>query len=223
MRKLLLRFRDDVSGFTLIESTFFILILLFLMVTGIEWLRYNRLELHVKLGAEGFADLLGQRQNPLRDLNWSEDASALAWLMPEVPAEAGQDWREKLGVQASYARFVQDDPNCQTDCVSTSARMVWTWDGGTSGSRALLADAAFLRECDTRLVPGNGTSGTTLPGGFFKGKDVLIVTLVAYFRPRILGSLIKQKLLVMQTYVPTPTDRLQIDPFGLANEVVACP
>lgn len=223
MRDLLLRFRDDESGLTLVESVFIMLILLSLMVTGMEVLRYYRLVRHMKTGAESFADLMGQRRAPLRDLNWSEDSAALVWLVTEVRIEAGEDWRQKFGVQATYARFIPLDPSCQTDCVSTSARILWTWDGGTAGSRSLLNDARYLRNCALTLVPSNEIPAAFLPSDLFKGKDVLIVTLAYRFRPRVLSSLFTEKLLVSQTYVPTPTDRLVIDPLGISNEVIACP
>ena len=62
MRALLARFRADMSGLTLIESTFIMLILISLMVTGTEVQRYFRLARHMTAGGESLADLMGQRR-----------------------------------------------------------------------------------------------------------------------------------------------------------------
>ena len=224
MRALLARFRADMSGLTLIESTFIMLILISLMVTGTEVQRYFRLARHMTAGGESLADLMGQRRAPMRDLNWSEDASSLVWFVPEVNSGSSTDWRQNIGVQATYVRFVPIDPSCKSKCPADRARIMWTWDGGVTGSRNLLATTAFLRECGGVLVPGgDGAARDTLPGALFTGQDLLIVTLVYRFQPRVLNSLFTAKTLLTQAYLAVPTDRLTIDPLGIANEVMPCP
>ena len=224
MRNALSRFRADESGLTLIESTFIMLILISLMVTGTEVQRYFRLARHLKAAGESLADMMGQRRAPMRDLNWSEDAASLIWFVPETRSDPKADWRETIGLQATYVRFVPIDPACQANCVADRARILWTWDGGVAGSRNLLTDAGILRACGAALVPGGDVAARdTLPAALFTGQDLLVVTLVYRFQPRVLTSLFTAKTLLTQTYVGTPADRLAIDPLGLANEATPCP
>ncbi len=224
MRALFARFRADASGLTLIESTFIMLLLIALMVTGTEVQRYFRLARHMTAGGESLADLMGQRRAPMRDLNWSEDTSSLVWFVPEVQAGAGAEWRQNIGVQTTYVRFVPIDPNCTSNCFADRARILWTWDGGAAGSRRLLTAASFLRECGGVLLPGgDGAARDTLPVALFTGQDLLIVTLVYRFQPRVLNSLFTAKTLLTQAYLAVPADRLTIDPSGIANEVTPCP
>lgn len=224
MRKSLARFRADQSGLTLIESTFIMLILISLMVTGTEVQRYFRLARHLKAAGESLADLMGQRHIPLRDLNWSEDASSLVWFVPETRSGTNGDWRETIGVQTTYVHFVPVDPACKANCLADRAQVVWTWDGGVAGSRSLLTAAGFFRACGTTLLPGgDAPARDTLPPRLFTGQDLLIVTLVYRFQPRVLTSLFTAKTLLTQAYVGVPTGRLAIDPLGLTNEVTPCP
>jgi Flp pilus assembly pilin Flp len=217
------RFRADERGFTLVESTFIMIILLLVMVNGSELQRYSIFARHLGQAAEGLAAVMGQRADALRDANWSDDARALYWLFPEAPALGGMQWRSLLGVQTSVVRFEPTDPECVGDCTYARARVVWTWDGGTAGSRALLQSNGLLRACGV-VTPGSETPAPqSLPARLFKGGTLLAVTLAYDYKPAYPASVVGQRSLVREAYFVPPFGDLPINPFGLANEVSPCP
>lgn len=221
MRAALKRFRADESGLTLVESTLIMLVLIYAMVNVTEFDRYSRFARHLTASAEGLATIMGERASPMQGRNWSDDAAALFWLFPEAPILNGADWRKALGVQASLVRFTPSDPSCVTDCVSTSAQVLWTWDGGTAESRALLSAHEVLRVCGLLAPGGEAPSRTTLPNHLFRAGVMIVVTLIYEYQPFSSTSVIGQRTLVREAYaVPRAGDQ-QIA--STSNEALSCP
>ena len=221
MRAALRRFRDDESGLTLVESTLIMLVLIYAMVNLVEFDRYSRFARHLTAATESLATLMSERASPMHDRDWSDDAAALFWLFPEAPLLSGANWRKTLGVQASLVRFVPSDPSCVADCASTSAQVLWTWDGGTVESRALLAANQVLRVCGP-LTPGGETPASkTLPSRLFRAGVMFVVTLAYEYQPFSSTAAIGQRPLVREAYaVPRAGDQ-RIE--SASNEALSCP
>ncbi len=216
------RFRHDDRGLTLIETSFYMFFLALMMVNGTEIDRYARFVRHLGFAAEGIGVLMSQHNAPMGNADWSGDTSALVWLYPEVVALSGQQWRDALGVQTTLVRFVPSDPACTENCTYTRAQVLWTWSGGTEGSRALLDAKGVLRTCGL-LEQGTETpAAQSLPANLFQNGQLLVVTLVYAYKPYFKTSFIGERRIVREAYV-VPTGDLDIDPFGMANEVVPCP
>lgn len=221
MRAAMRRFRDDESGLTLVESTLIMLVLIYAMVNLTEFDRYSRFARHLTAATESLAVIMGERAIPLHDRDWSDDAAALFWLFPEAPLLSGAQWRKTLGVQAALVRFVPSDPSCVTDCESTSAQVLWTWDGGTVESRALLAANQVLRVCGTLAPGGEAPTSHTLPSRLFRAGVMIVVTLAYNYQPFSSTSAIGQTALVREAYaVPRAGDQ-RIE--SASNEALSCP
>lgn len=218
----LMRFREDDSGLTLVESTFLMLFLLLVMVNGTELDRYARFARHLGLAAEGIGILMAQRDTPMRGADWSGDTSALVWLYPEVAALSGMQWRSALGVQTTLVSFEPSDPACTENCTFSSARVMWTWSGGTAGSRALLEAQGVLRSCGLLVPGGEIPAAQSLPANLFQSGKLLVVTLVYGYNPYFSTSFVGERRIVREAYV-APTGDLAIDPLGIANEATPCP
>jgi Flp pilus assembly pilin Flp len=217
------RFGQDESGLTLIESTFIMTILLLVMVNGVELDRYARFARHLEAAAESLAVITGSRTQALRDQDWSDDASALRWFFSEAASLSGAQWREALAVQATFVRFEGSDPACTADCAASSARVIWTWSGGTAGSRAMLLQKGLLRLCGS-LIPGsNVPAAQTLPASLFRVGPLLVVTLAYDYDSFFPASVVGHRSLVREAYMAPAAGDLPVDPFGAANEVVPCP
>ena len=216
-------FRENDSGLTLVESTFIMFILLLVMVNGTELDRYARFARHLEFAAQGLAVLTGQRVAPMRDADWSSDAAFLFWLYPEAAASDAAQWRNVLGVQTTLVRFEPSDPACADNCTFSAARVLWTWSGGTAGSRALLEARGVLRTCGMLLAGSDTPAAQTLPANLFRGGKLLVVTLVHDYTPYFPLSFVGARPLVREAYLVPASGDLPVDPFGGANEVTPCP
>jgi len=217
------RFAQDERGLTLIESTFIMTILLLVMVNGTELDRYARFARHLEAAAESLGVIMGARTKALRDQDWSNDAGALRWLFSEVVTLSGPQWREVLAVQATFVRFEGADPACTSDCAASSARVVWTWSGGTAGSRAMLLQKGLLRNCGVLAPGGQVPAAQTLPSSLFRVGPLLVITLAYDYESFFPASVVGQRSLVREAYLAPVAGDLPVDPFGMANEVVPCP
>lgn len=220
MRATWKRFRADESGLTLVESTLIMLVLIYAMVNLTEFDRYSRFARHLTASAGSLAAIMGERASPMSGRDWSDDAAALFWLFPEAPLLSGADWRKTLGVQASLVRFLPSDPSCVTDCASNSAQVLWTWDGGTVESRALLSANQVLRMCGA-LTPGGETpASATLPSRLFRTGVMIVVTMVYEYQPFSSTAVIGRRPLVREAYaVPRAGDQ-RIE--SASNEAQSC-
>jgi len=220
MRAAWKRFRADESGLTLVESTLIMLVLIYAMVNLTEFDRYARFVRHLTAATDSLAFIIGERASPMVERDWSDDAGALFWLFPEAPLLSGADWRKTLGVQASLVRFVPTDPSCVTDCASNSAQVLWTWDGGTAESRALLGANQVLRVCGS-LTPGGETpASATLPSRLFRAGVMIVVTLAYEYQPFSSMAFLGQRPVVREAYaVPRAGDQ-RIE--NAMNEAQSC-
>ena len=221
MRASIKSFVADAGGFTLVETSLIMVILLLAMINLTEFDRYARFARHLETASDGLAVVMAERNAPLQGRDWSDDAQSLFWFFPEAAQFAGADWRNLIGVQVALVRFVPDDGACVSDCVTSRGDILWLWDGGTVQSRALLAAAQILRACGA-LTPGDATpTAQTLPPDIFQPGMRLIVTLVHAYQPYSSNAFIGARVLVREAYaIPRFGDQM-FD--SASNEALTCP
>ncbi len=217
-------FLADTRAVTLVEAAFLLAFLLPALVVGFEIQRYVRQDHQIASAAEGLAVVLSHRARPIGGSALSQDAEIVAATFPELEKNHGALWRESIGIQATYLRFEPDSESCISGdtCVYTRARVVWTWSGGTAGSRELLEARGLLRSCAI-LQPGSTPGAGTLPEGVFGSGSLVAVDLVYAYRPAVLASLFASRHILRQAFLPPLYGDLEFDPSADLGEVAPCP
>lgn len=224
MRRLAALFLADTRAMTLVEGALLLAILLPALVVGFEIQRYIRHGHQIASAAEGFAIVLSHRARPIGGSAVSQDAETVAATFPELEKTHGALWREAIGIQATYLRFEPDSESCISGdtCNYRRARVLWTWSGGTAGSRELLEAGGLLRSCAI-LQPGTTPGSGTLPEGVFGSGTLVAVDLVYAYRPAVLASLFASRVILRQAFLPPLYGDLEFDPSADIGEVSPCP
>jgi hypothetical protein len=224
MRRRAALFFADTRAVTLVETALILAFLLPMLVVGFEIQRYVRQDHQIASAAEGFAIVLSHRARPIGGSALLQDAEIVAATFPELEKTHGSLWREFIGIQATYLRFEPDSDGCISGdtCNYTSARVLWTWSGGTAGSRELLEGRGLLRSCAI-LQPALTPSAGTLPEGGFGSGTLVAVDLVYAYRPAVMASLFASRRILRQAFLPPLYGDLEFDPSADIGEVSPCP
>ena len=178
VRKAVSKFARAQTGLALIEFAFILPLLLFLLLSSVELLRYLRLERQVTLAASSIAAMIAQRQvGDSRLLNFEFDA--LQVHFPASAVDKGFGFYNNVGIQATSIVFAPEVPGCLKNCYYLGY-VAWVWPRYVVGPGI----DHMLRHCETI---GIGTASNTIPDSLFGPGSIIVVDLSYNFVP-LFGS-----------------------------------
>ncbi len=209
-----------------VELAVIISVLVPVMMSGSEIDRYLRCGRHAWVAADSFASVLSQRATLLGGSMWTQDSDLIGTVLTEAVALYGAQWRNNIGLQATYVRFNADKAGCEatSTCTYSTATILWTWPGGNVASQNALGGQGLLRSCAQKnMVPGgSAATAKTLPANVFGGGNLLVVDLVYVYKPTFLSGVVGSRTIVRQAYYAPLYQDITIDPSSKTSEVAPC-